>query len=129
MGLLSREAILGAEDLPSEQVTVPEWGGDVRVRSLTGTERDAFEQTCYTGRGADRKENFSNLRARLVALAVVDDEGKRVFADNDVLALGRKSAAALDRVFSVAQRLNGLSPSDVRDLAGNSEPGPSAATS
>ena len=34
-------------------------------------------------------------------------------------ALGDKSAAALDRCFAVAQRLNGFSSDDVEDLAGN----------
>lgn len=35
-------------------------------------------------------------------------------------ALGRKSAAALDRVFAAGQRLNGLTNQDVDELAGNS---------
>ena len=32
----------------------------------------------------------------------------RLFDDGEIAALGRKSARALDRVFSVAQRLNGI---------------------
>ena len=40
---LNREAILAAEDLPRELVEVPEWGGAVYVRALTGAERDQFE--------------------------------------------------------------------------------------
>ena len=117
--ILSREAILRATDLKSERVEVPEWGGCVTVRSMTGFERDAFEASLFDGKGASRKEKLANLRARLVAFCVVDAEGKRIFSDSDAEALGRKSAAALDRVFAVAQRLNGLGHTQVEELAKN----------
>ena len=42
MSLLSKEAILAAQDLPSEDVEVPEWGGTVRVRGLDGKGRDEY---------------------------------------------------------------------------------------
>lgn len=118
--LLSRDDILSCEDLPRERVHVPEWGGDVEVRGLTGAERDAFEQTVVETRGKNTRVNLRNIRARLVALTVVDERGNRLFADGDVEALGRKSASALNRVFEVAQRLSGLRQEDVDELAGNS---------
>lgn len=105
MGVLNKAAILSAEDLKTETVAVPEWGGDVRVRTLTGTERDAFESGLVADGG---KRNLDNLRARLLALAIVDDHGARVFTDGDAMLLGGKSAAVLDRLFDVAQRLNGI---------------------
>lgn len=118
--LLNRDAILSAEDLEKELVHVPEWGGHVYVRALTGAERDAFEASMVDQRGRDRKMNLKNLRARLCALTICDEEGNRLFSDADVEALGRKSAAALTRVFAVAQRLSGLTQDDVDELAGNS---------
>ena len=38
------------------------------------------------------------MRAKLVAAAACDDAGNRIFADEDVLLLARKSSAALKRV-------------------------------
>lgn len=128
MSTLTRDAILAAQDLTTERVPVPEWGGEVLVRSLTGTARDAFEEGCFIGRGKDRQANFTNLRARLIALTAVDEAGAPLFAEADVAALGAKSAAALDRVWECAQRLSGMSAKDVEELAGNSVPGPSAAS-
>lgn len=116
---LTREQILAAKDLPSEPVHVPEWGGDLFVRTMTGVERDAFEQSLLSNRGKDKQVNTRNIRARLVVLCAVDAKGNRLFADDDAGALGKKSAAALDRVFAVAQRLNGLRDTDVEELAGN----------
>ena len=126
MTLLSKTAILTANDLQTEDVEVPEWGGAVRVRSFTGRERDAFEASMVRGEGRDRKVDLTNMRARLVGLTVIDETGQRLFTDEEVDLLGAKSGAALDRVFAVAQKLNGLSGADVEELSKNSSGVPSA---
>ena len=126
MTLLSKTAILTANDLKSEDIEVPEWGGAVRVRSFTGRERDAFEASMVRGDGKDRKVDLTNMRARLVGLTVIDETGHRLFTDEEVDLLGAKSGAALDRVFAVAQKLNGLSGADVEELTKNSSGVPSA---
>jgi len=126
MNLLSKTAILAAQDLQTEDVEVPDWGGAVRVRSFTGRERDAFEASMVRGDGRDRKVDLTNMRARLVGLTVIDEAGQRLFTDEEVDLLGAKSGAALDRVFAVAQKLNGLSGADVEELSKNSSGVPSA---
>ena len=103
MNILSKDAILAADDLPRETVNVPEWGGEVLVRTMSGTDRDAFEASLL-----EKDGRMENVRARLVALTLCDAQGDRLFDDSEIAALGRKSARALDRVFSVAQRLNGI---------------------
>ena len=125
MSLLTRDAILAAPDMLTEEVPVPEWGGTVLVRGLTGTERDAFEEEMITGKGKNRDVNLANFRARLIVKSVVDKSGKRLFTQADMVALGGKSAAAIQRVFQVAMRLSGMSEEDVEELTKNSEPGQS----
>lgn len=117
--LLARDDILKAQDLPTERVFVSEWNGEVIVRGLTAAERDAFEQSIVETRGKNTRMNLKNIRAKLVAMTVVDEQGNRLFSDEDAEWLGKKSAAALDRIFAVAQRLSGLRPEDVEELAGN----------
>jgi hypothetical protein len=119
--LLNKDAIFKAKDLKTKDVEVPEWGGFVRVRTMTGTERDNFEGAIFIGKGNDRRVNFENLRAKLISLTVIDEEGNPLFAAKDIAAIGRKSALALDRVFGVAQELNGLRQEDVEKMVGNSE--------
>ena len=111
MNILSKDAILAADDLPRETVNVPEWGGEVLVRTMSGTDRDAFEASLL-----EKDGRMENVRARLVALTLCDAQGDRLFDDSQSVALGRKSARALDRVFSVAQRLNGIGVEQV-DIA------------
>jgi len=104
--MLTKDAILAANDLPYEDVEVPEWGGAVRIKTITAAERDAWESTWTTGEGDERRQNLDNWRARLVALCLVNDKGERLFAD--AAELGRKSNAVIRRLYDVARRVNGM---------------------
>lgn len=116
---LSREDILNIRDLTPIEVEVPEWGGSVWVRGLNGAERDKFEISCSEQRGKDTVLNLENIRTKLVALTVVDENGNRLFNDSDVKELSKKNGAAIVRIFDVAQKLSGLAPEDVEKLSEN----------
>lgn len=120
---LGREAILaGTDRRVIESVDVPELGGHVLVREMSSLERDEYEAGVLVTRGRNVEVTLRGLRARLVAWCVVDDTGARVFDPNsaaDLEAIGGLGARAIERVFTVAQRINGLSNDDVAELAGN----------
>lgn len=119
MVILSRDAILGAMDLATEDVDVPEWGGTVRIRTLTAAERDTFDASLSKGTGNNRTLDLANLRARLLALCIVNDDGSPVFSADDIAALGAKASLPLGRVFEAAQKLNGMLPTAVEDAVKN----------
>lgn len=119
MGLLSKDAILAAPDLTHEDVPVPEWGGEVRVRVMTGAERAEFEAGTMVVRNGRREADLRNYQARLVALCAIDEHGHRLFSEAEVESLGGKSSQALGRVFLVAQRINGLGLAAVEGAAKN----------
>ena len=128
MALLTKDQILSADDRPTRMVPVPEWGGDVIVSTLTGRERDAWEASMIAD---DQKTmTIDDVRAKLCVKVLVDENGDRIFSDNDAEQLTLKSCAALDRVFQAAKDLNALSDEDVEELAKNSEsdPGESSAS-
>ena len=117
MSTLTREAILAATDTCIERVAVPEWGGEVSVRSLTGAERDWLEGQIVQRTGKTGTINNENLRAKLCTMTLCDADGQRLFTEQDMTALAAKSAAALDRVFQVAARLSGLRDEDLVEAA------------
>jgi hypothetical protein len=121
VAILTREQILQAADILTETIPVPEWGGEVIVKMLTGKERGALEFDSLTqdGRRAD-KAKIITIRERLAALSIVGEDGKQLFSSSDIKALGDKSGAALDRVFSVAARLSGITKADIEELEKNS---------
>lgn len=117
---LSREQILKANDLKTEEVEVPEWGGKVFVRSITAAEHQTFTES-LTPPGAVKAEDMdmSNVKAKLVIFTAVDADGNLLFKPEDAGALGAKSAKAVDRVYLVASRLNGIE--DEKEMVKNSE--------
>ncbi len=121
MSFLTRDDILNANDLVVEEVEVPEWkkDGKVRVKALNGYERDRFEESMTQQKGKKIHMNMQNVRARLAAETMVDENNKPLFSPADVEALGRKSAAALGRVFDVAMRLAGMRDQDIEELTEN----------
>lgn len=111
-----RARILAADDRPKEEVFVPQWGLSVFVRTLSGAERDDWEASIVQQKGKATTYDLRNVRARLVCKCIVDENGRRVFSDHEAEVLGEKSAAALDLLFTVAQRLNALTNADVEEL-------------
>jgi len=118
MNLLDRTQLLKPRQLKREKVPLPEWGGDVWVRTMTGAERDDYEQE-YLDAKKKAGDRVPNLRARLLVRTVCDEQGKPLLSQNDVDELGQQSADVLSKLFTVASRLNGLSKSDAEELEKN----------
>lgn len=122
--ILSKSQIIAADDLPRELVNVVQWGGDVYIKALTAKERDEYEAGFVVQKGGAVKSiDLANVRARLVAMTLVDESGVRLFNDMEVFDLGRKSATALNKVYEVAKRLSGISQTDEEEMTKNSAAG------
>jgi hypothetical protein len=102
-----------------EDVWIPEWSAYVRVSGWDGTTRWRIVQAWPRG-GNGHPD--TNLLALVAAVSLVDAAGTRLFTDADVPALAQKNARALDRVFAVALRLNGLDTTAVDTLGKDSAP-------
>lgn len=110
---LTAADILGSDDLKKAKVNVPEWGGIVYVRMLTGAERDRWESSVIQ-RAAEKR--FEHMRAELVSMTVCDAEGKLIFTADQVEQLSHKAGAPLQKLFNIAQALNKVSKSDIKEL-------------
>ena len=102
--MLSKSSILSINDLKHEDVAVPAWGGTVRVRAMTGQERDEFRLAL----SQDGPTPVGQFAAALLVATIVDESGNRLFSAGDMAALQQKSAASLDGPSAVSIRLNGL---------------------
>lgn len=120
-----RRSILTAEDIPTETIEVPEWGLAVRVRGLTGAQVDRWQNSNYRVKGDTVEMRMQNARAKLVAMCIVDERGKRVFNDGaDVTDLGSKSSLAIARVYQVARRLSGIDEKALEKIRENFDEDP-----
>lgn len=118
--LLGKEAILKAQDLTFEEVEVKEWGGKVRIRTLTGTERDEYEMQLFSTKGKNVEWNRKNFRSKLLVLTIVDEKNQRLFTEKDIDALGAKNSQPIDMLATIAMKINGIMAKDVDDLTKNS---------
>ena len=129
MALLKKEDIKNAPDLKTETVPVPEWGGDMLVRGMTGAQRDGWEaEMLANNKDADPVIAMTNARAKLAQRTCINEDGSLFFGPEDLDWLGKKSAAALDRIVEVAQRLSKITKSDLDELTKNSKSAPSGAS-
>lgn len=115
---LTRDQILAVADLKTATVDVPEWGGEVIVRTLSGLERAAYEDATATIKEDDGPAGVRRM-ALLVVATVVDESGKRVFTPDDIDALVEKGFRPLHTVFMAARALNLLTQADVEAHAKN----------
>lgn len=118
MGLLTKSAILEVNDLPHEDVPVPQWGGTVRVRVMTGGERDEFRNVAASYENGIPPARFA---ATLLALTCIDEDGERMFTLDDLDALEAKSAGSVDIPAAVSMRINGLGAKAEQAAVKNSE--------
>jgi len=116
---ITKADIVAFNDLKSEVIEVPEWGGSVTIRRMTGGERDAYEADIFESKGAQLQLKRENFRAKLIARCLVDDNGERMFSDGEIAALSKKSAAALDRLFAACQRINGMTAAEQEKIEKN----------
>ncbi len=115
---ISRDALKAAADapLPRETVHVPELGGTVTLQGMGGRQRDAWERSLVVGKGRRRDVNTDNIRARLVCQCALADDGSRLLTDEDAEWLGKLRVDVLNRLYSAAQKLCGVTDEDVEEL-------------
>lgn len=116
MAILSAAQINAIEDAVTETVPVPEWGGDVIIKGMTGTERDLFEAGMWEGGKLDRR----NYRSRLLVQVLVNEQGTRLYTNAEAMVLGKRSGKVIDRLYDIAAGLSGLSDAGQEATEGNS---------
>lgn len=118
---LTKEDIFGMDDIPMEEVVVPEWGNKkVMVCGLTAAGKNAYEASLLDMKGNTRKVRLENATAKLLVRTVVDRSRKPLFVETDIERLGTKSAVALERLAKVANRLSAVTQEEVETLVKNS---------
>lgn len=123
MQLLTKEQIQAAKDRHNKDVEIEEWGGTVRLRTLTGREREEYENFLQARRKG-KMINLMGAKCELLLRCIINEDGKPMFDRADLAWMNEKSAKATGLLFDVAMSMNGLSREDIDELVGNSEGDP-----
>ena len=99
--------ILGMKDLREERVFVKEWDRDVIVREFSGHELQTVLSLGSFKSGGEGE--FAILdAARVCVIAVKDENGKRIFTDEQAEELADKSFKSVMTVFNAALKVSGM---------------------
>ena len=127
MTLLNREKLLTKERL---DVTKVDLGRSefVYVRQMNGRERDTFEQSIISfGKDGEVERKTQDFRAKLAVCTICDKEGELLLEPGDVESLSMSmSAARLEKIVEVAQKINKISAEDKEELTKKSKGGQAA---
>lgn len=85
------------------------------VRVLKVGERDAWEILALRSPSGKVPDNF---RSRYLAMTLCDENGDRLFADDQWHEIADMDAGIVSNLFDVAARHNKLSEADITELAG-----------
>jgi len=125
-GMLDRNALLKRDPFKIEKVELS-GGSFIYVREMSGRERDRFEQSLMSEvRGAkgsvEFQRNMNDFRAKLAVCTICDAGGALLLTSADIPTLSQnKSAAVLEKILDVSQKLNKITEEDKEALVKNSE--------
>ena len=119
MALLLLDQILSANDLKAETVSVPEWGGEARVRRLTAAEVLDMDEAAKALDGADVA-----YAALVVAYTLCDESGQRLAATRQAAvdlakAINAKGYGPVKALFAAARRLSRLGDDQAEEVRKN----------
>jgi hypothetical protein len=107
--------ILGLDDLRTKEVEVPHWKQKLTIREMGLDDGVHFASMMRAKGDGDNVSLTGEDIAGVVARGVIDENGERVFKDEDIPALARKSQKALLFLYSEIVGLSG----DVEEAAKN----------
>lgn len=99
-----------ASKLKQEKLELPELNGEVWVREFTAAERVRVQElTTLVGPGGKAIIRFDKrFYGEIVAMVLVDEDGKQVFEPDDAKDLDNLGGALLDKITAFAMDLSGL---------------------
>jgi len=103
-----------------------------KLREMSGQEADEFGATVFKEKVVEvdgktevkREVDTVGLKAKLVARCWVDEDGQRVYADDEIHQLNAETPSAMiTALFKAAEKLNGLEATAQETAAKNSASG------
>ena len=93
-------------------------GVDIYIRCISVRERDVWEQTV----AHVRDRTVEDMRSMYLTFVLCDEDGSRIYSDDEIAEVGKLSSAILGPLFDKALAYNRMSEADIRELAGESTP-------
>ena len=110
--MLNKEALLGIK-LKTNTVELSE--GSVIIREFTTSDREKFELLALKAQEGQAK----NLKAQLIVISLVNENGSRVFGDDEVDKISQMPSTVTEKLFNSILELNSMNSDAVEVAEGN----------
>jgi len=111
--MLSKSDLLAIK-LETREVKLSQ--GSVLIKEFTASDREGFELLALNmtkGKGA------KNMKAKLISVSVVNEQGGRVFGDDEVAQISQMPSRVTEEIFNEILSLNGMAGDAVAVEMGN----------
>jgi len=121
---LSKDQILGLSDIQTKEIEVPVWNETVYIRQLSRGQQDQYMKRRFTSSAVKHGSNAAETEsavdlfghdAWIVAQAVCDEAGNRLFTNAEAKKLEEKNGEAIGFIAVEIIKFSGLSK-DVEEL-------------
>ena len=106
--LNSRNAILSAAKKRTKEIDIPDLGR-LRIRRLSGMDCARLGDAWKGSESRSTEENEKQIQCKIVQLALVDENGERLYGDSDLDAIGDLDKDILDQVTQEVIAFSGIS--------------------
>lgn len=133
--MLTKEKIKAKQDRKREWVATPDWADEgatpeevaacgVWIGSMSAGARDSYETELLERSSEDGERiDLVGIKTVLVIRTAENEDGSRMFDDDDYSWLVSKSCIPIRDLYEVASRLNKVTKQDVDELTKNSDAG------
>ena len=111
--MLNKDDLLGV-GLKTKAINVG--AGEVLIREFTTADREKFEVLAMqmsSGKGA------KNMKAKLIAISLVNEQGGRVFGDDEINKIAMMPSTITEKIFNEVLELNGMADDALDTAEGN----------
>lgn len=115
MARLNLEALKKVDDAQYDIVDIPEWGGEIKLKTISLEDQLEFGKLLQESNGDEYNYVFYLLKA-----SCLNDEDKPMFTSiEDVALLKNMATAPVMKLFKAALALNDISDKEVEAVAKN----------
>ena len=124
--MFNREQLRELMRGPVKTVNVPEWGGDIGIRTLSAADLVHLRSFAKDDATKATADDDLNAMCELLSMAISDSDGKRMFTPDELREWGGNQIGVMNRLVEETQRHNGFGVKADEELTKNFESGPTS---
>lgn len=115
----SKQELMKLKDEGREPVSFPIGGKDFLVKPLGDREQAEWEMDCCDDTGVRDPIKLESMRPRLIVKCLVDEDGRRLFTDEEYEELEEWPSRVTQPLFDLCSKLCGLDGSEIEEAKKN----------